>query len=336
MALTYPKRGFAGAAVAGTLASPGLTSSDGAGVTFTSSTTLTGWTEIPNGSWSGDSICVTFGYGTASEEKILCSFNSGTNTFTIIQRGYDNTTAVAHATGSLFINTFTATEAAELNAVTQSMKNLLLTNGLSPLPADISTSAAALGTSTKPAAADHTHKLDNSTLNGWLAGSASGQMNSAVSVYLSSLNPGALPSGVTIPLAQVTNPPAADFADASTNYSATNTTTANALSAAVNPAGNFKQYVWRVSFTQQANATAQTDINAIIRYRIVGAATWTNGTGVNVGTCIATNDYRSISGGGVVTLGSADNYEFQIGFTTATSSATVSLNRIRLVVEGLN
>jgi hypothetical protein len=337
MALTYPQRGFAGAAVAGTLASPGLTSTDGAGVTFTSSTTLTGWTEIPRGSWSGDNICVTFGYGTASEEKILCTFNASTNTFTIVTRGYDGTSAVAHTTGSLFVNAFTATEAAELNAVTQSMKNLLLTNGLSALPADISTSAAALGTSTNPAAADHTHKLSNSTLNNWLSGSASGQMNAAVTVYTSSIGAGVLPSGVTIPLAQVTNPPAADSADSSANYATTNTGTANALSASVNPAGSHKQYVWRVNLTQQANASAATvDITAIIRYRVVGAATWTSGSGANIGTCVATNDYRTLSGGGVVTLGTADNYEFQIGFQTGASGQTVSLNRIRLVVEGLN
>jgi len=197
MALTYPQRGFAGAAVAGTLASPGLTAINGAGVTFTSSTTLTGWTEIANGSWSGDNICVTFGYGTASEEKILCTFNSGTSTFTIVTRGYDGTSAVAHTTGSLFILTSTATEAAELNAVTQSMKNLLLTNGLSALPADISTSAAALGTSINPASADHTHKLAASTLNGWLTGSASGPMNSNVTVYPASITAGALPAVVT-------------------------------------------------------------------------------------------------------------------------------------------
>jgi hypothetical protein len=201
MPLTYPQRGFAGAAVAGTIASPGLTAIDGAGVTFTSSTTLTGWTEIANGSWSGDNICVTFGYGTSSEEKILCTFNSSTSTFTIVARGYDGTSAVAHTTGSLFINTFTATEAAELNAVTQSMKGLLLTDGSAPLPADISTSAAARGSSTKPAAANHTHLLSTSTLNGWLTGSASGQLPSAVSVYLSSLAAGALPT--TIATSQV-------------------------------------------------------------------------------------------------------------------------------------
>lgn len=207
MALSFPQRGYAGNAVAGTLNTPGITSGAGAGTTFTSSTALTGWTEIPRGSWSGDQIVVTFGYGTATEEKILCTFNG--TTFTIVERGYDGfvgTVYPTHTTGELFINTFTATEAAELNAVTQSMKNLLLTNGLSALPADISTSAAARGTSTNPASADHTHKLSTSTLNSWLSGSASGAMNSAVSVYLSSLSAGALPTAITT--SQIWNPTA--------------------------------------------------------------------------------------------------------------------------------
>jgi len=352
MALTYPQRGFAGAAVAGTLASPGLTAINGAGVTFTSSTTLTGWTEIANGSWSGDNICVTFGYGTASEEKILCTFNSGTSTFTIVTRGYDGTSAVAHATGSLFILTFTATEAAELNAVTQSMKGLLLTDGSAPLPADISTSAAARGTSTKPSAADHTHLLPTSTLNGWLTSSASGALPfgvtlpatqvttgalpSGVTLPATQVTTGALPSGVTIPLSQVTNPPAADQGDNSVTYSATFTGTANAISAPVNPDGNFKQYVWRVSFAQAGAASTTTDITVTLRYRIVGAATWTSASATNAGACLATNDFRSISTGGVLTVGAADNYEFQVGFNTATSGYTVTLNKIRLVVEGLN
>jgi len=248
MALTYPQRGFAGAAVAGTIASPGLTAVDGAGVTFTSSTTLTGWTEIANGSWSGDNICVTFGYGTASEEKILCTFNSATNTFTIVSRAYDGTTAVAHTTGSLFINTFTATEAAELNAVTQSMKGLLLTDGSAPLPADISTSSAARGSSTKPAAADHTHKITTSTLNSWFTGSASGQMPSAVSVYLSSLAAGALPTTVT-------------------------TSSSGVSALATNLALTVYGSAWTTTGTPSVTVTGYN------RYLIIGSASMTNGSG---------------------------------------------------------
>ena len=199
MPLSFPQRGYAGNAVAGTLGSTGITSVAGAGVTFTSSTSLTGWTEIPRASWSGDQIVVTFGYGTATEEKILCTFD-GNTTFTIVSRGYDGfvgSSYPTHNVGELFILTFTATEAAELNAVTQSMKGLLLTDGSAPLPADISNSAAARGTSTKPASANHTHLVTASTLNSWLTSAAAGQLPAAVQVYLSSLNSGALPATVT-------------------------------------------------------------------------------------------------------------------------------------------
>jgi hypothetical protein len=307
MALTYPQRGFAGAAVAGTLASPGLTAINGAGVTFTSSTTLTGWTEIANGSWSGDNICVTFGYGTASEEKILCTFNSGTSTFTIVTRGYDGTSAVAHATGSLFILTSTATEAAELNAVTQSMKNLLLTNGLSALPADISTSAAALGTSINPASADHTHKLPASTLNNWLSGSASGQMNSAVSVYLSSLASGALPTAITT--SRVWNPTATSTSTGPSqsgitgynNYiivawSKATTTTATAAQLSLSITANTVTGINPVSTTIQgvSNGTAMT-----MAYVSPGAS-----------TTFSAQCMPSTSGG---TVGSWANYLIVIG-----------------------
>jgi hypothetical protein len=162
-------------------------------------------------------------------------------------------------------------------------------------------------------------------------------MAAAVTVYPASIGSGALSSGVTIPLAQITNPPAADAGDNSANYAATFTGTTNALSASVNPSGNFKQYVWRVSFTQQNNASsALVDINVFLRYRIVGAATWTSTGVTNAGTCLSSNDYRSISTGNVLTVGAADNYEFQVGFQTGATGQTVTLNRIRLVVEGLN
>lgn len=272
MALTYPQRGFAGAAVAGTIASPGLTSTDGAGTTFTSSTTLTGWTEIANGSWSGDNICVTFGYGTSSEEKILCTFNSGTNTFTVVTRGYDGTTAVAHTTGSLFINTFTATEAAELNAVTQSMKGLLLTDGSAPLPANISTSAAARGTSTKPASADHTHLLGTSTLNSWLSGSASGAMNSAVSVYLSSLAAGALPTTVTTSrvFTATGNPTASVAVSGYNNYIAI----ADASITAGTSVGNLTLTVGSKAVVQNSPATASgTIISSVTNVSVVASGT---------------------------------------------------------------
>jgi len=301
MPLTYPQRGFAGAAVAGTIASPGLTAVDGAGVTFTSSTTLTGWTEIANGSWSGDNICVTFGYGTSSEEKILCTFNSSTSTFTIVARGYDGTSAVAHTTGSLFINTFTATEAAELNAVTQSMKGLLLTDGSAPLPADISTSAAARGSSTKPAAANHTHLLSTSTLNGWLSGAASGQVAAAVTVYPASITAGALNSGVTLPAAQLTAGALPASVTASGQWSNTRTT-----DLALTVYG-----VWTTTGTPTVTVTGYN------RYLVIGNAIMVNGSGAT------RNQFAritTVSGGGYTVIpGTIEYVNAQV--PTASSSA---------------
>ena len=339
MALTYPQRGFAGAAVAGTIASPGLTAVDGAGVTFTSSTTLTGWTEIANGSWSGDNICVTFGYGTASEEKILCTFNSATNTFTIVSRAYDGTTAVAHTTGSLFINTFTATEAAELNAVTQSMKGLLLTDGSAPLPADISTSSAARGSSTKPAAADHTHKITTSTLNSWLTSSASGQLPAGVSLYPSSIGAGALPSNVTVPYASITGAPVPISATGANGVNATVTAATGAtpvLSAAVNPTGSFTNYTWSASVGLASAPTATCDINFVLLQRLSGGTTWTAVNSVTPGSVLnATNDYRTIATSGSWSSSGATDSEFQLAiFNSATCSWTAA--RIRLTVVGLS
>ena len=336
MSLTFPKRGMAGAAVAGTLASPGLTSSDGAGVTFTSSSLLTDWSEIGNNSWTGDNICITFGYGTASEEKILCTFNSSTSTFTIVQRAYDGTSAVAHTTGSLFINTFTATEAAELNAVTQSMKGLLLTDGSNPLPADISTSSAARGTSTSPAAADHTHKMSASTLNGWLSGSASGQMASAVTVYPTSLTAGTLPSNVVVPYGNVTGGPASATGVNSTNPSITTSTgTTPVLGAAVNPAGTFTNYTWSASVGLASTPTAAVDVNVVLLQRLSGGSTWTVAQTVTPGSVTTTADYRTIATSGSWSAGSLGDYEFQLALYNA-ATCTWTAARIRLTVVGLS
>lgn len=338
MALTFPKRGFAGAPVAGTLKTPGLTASDGAGVTFQSSTTLTGWTDITGGTFSGAYLCVTFGYGTATEEKILCTYNSATSTFTISQRGYDGTTAQAWVTGSLFILTWTATEAAELNATTQALKTILTNSGTTttPQPISVGSGTGAIGTGTVPAAIDHDHKISASTLNSFLGGSsANATLGTSLLVPLANLVSGALPSGVTIPLSQVTNPPAADTQTNTGNAALTTTSsTTNTLSTNVNPAGSFKQYVWRVTAQQQNAASAQNDLTPYIRYRVVGTSTWTTVAATPMGTAVTPNDFRSFSAGGTVTLSTADDYEFNVSF--ATSTGTVTLNRTTLTVQGLN
>lgn len=201
MALSFPLRSFAGMPVAGTLKTA-LTSTDGAGVTIESSTPLTGWTNVTGSAFPATaSMCLTFGYGTASEEKILCTFNESTNVFTIQNRHYEGTTSYAWAAGSLFILTWTATEAAELNAVTQTMKTILTNSGTTttPQPITIGTGVGAVGSGTKPSAIDHAHKITPSELNGFLGGaSASATLGSNLLLPLANLVAGALPPTVTV------------------------------------------------------------------------------------------------------------------------------------------
>ena len=144
-------------------------------------------------------------------------------------------------------------------------------------------------------------------------------------------------ANATISGSQIANPPAADASDNGVNYSVTFTSTTSGVVPAVNPTGNFKQYVWRVDAQQAANAsTTYVDVTASLRYRIVGAASYTVGDSANIGSAANPNDYRRLTGGGVLTLGSIDNYEFQVSFTTGSAGQTTTLNHIRLIVEGLN
>ena len=116
MALTFPARSYAGAASAGTLAAAISSGS----TTFTSSTTLTGWVDITGGTFTGRCV-IAFGYGTAAEEKMLCTYSTSTGNFTIITRGYDGTTSPAGGwpVATTFNLVWSANEAAEANAAVQ-------------------------------------------------------------------------------------------------------------------------------------------------------------------------------------------------------------------------
>jgi len=116
MALTFPARSYAGAASAGTLTAAISSGS----TTFASSTALTGWVDITGGTFSGRCV-IAFGYGTAAEEKILCTYSTSTGNFTIITRGYDGTSSPAGGwpVGTTFNLVWSATEAAEAAAAVQ-------------------------------------------------------------------------------------------------------------------------------------------------------------------------------------------------------------------------
>lgn len=77
--------------------------------------TVTNGSSFPSG--SNNPFVVSIGRGTDSEEKILCSSRS-TNTFTVSQRGYDGTTAVAHVSGDYVDHVLDATVVQDMNTVT--------------------------------------------------------------------------------------------------------------------------------------------------------------------------------------------------------------------------
>lgn len=60
---------------------------------------------------------IVIGRGTAQEEKILCSSRTS-NTFTVSQRGYDSTTAIAHVSGEIVDHVLDATTIQDMNTVT--------------------------------------------------------------------------------------------------------------------------------------------------------------------------------------------------------------------------
>lgn len=167
MALNYPNRSYVADSVAGTLSTP-ITS---VSTTFTSSTSLSPWTDVVNGSSTiGGNIVVAVEYGTINEEKILCTYNAGT--FTIQQRNYNGetnfNTTTAHPASSTFVVVWSATEAAEAQAAVQALvPNVLSHTGTTVAAQDIiigGTSNA--GASKFAAAADHVHNLSGDTLIG--------------------------------------------------------------------------------------------------------------------------------------------------------------------------
>lgn len=132
MALTFPIRQYSGAANTALLLTNIASSGEG---TFQIDTTNAAtWTDVTtsspghNGSPLSNSktFVVVVDYGTANEEKILCSGMSG-NTITIASggRGYDGTNLAPHNVNAQVVPCITATEFAELQyLIRQVLDNL--------------------------------------------------------------------------------------------------------------------------------------------------------------------------------------------------------------------
>lgn len=326
MALTYPKRGYAGASNAGTL-STALSNSTLSG-TFSTSTSLVGWSDVRGNAFTGAQLVLSFGYGTATEEKILVTFDNNV-TFTIVSRGYDGTTAQSWPVGTTFILVASASELAEANDAVQSLKTILANTGTTTAPTPISYSSSTagdIGSGTTPAAIDHSHNISASTLNSWLIAGASG----------------AVASGVTIPASQVTNLPAsanvayAPSAAVSVSNTANNTPQLNAV---VNPSGTFANYALTIHATLITPPSGTTDVHAILLYRVAGSGgTWLQGSDVVLGSAGTGSLIYTRLGGTAVwpTALSGTDYEFQLAVYCTNSRTGLTLTQFNLLVVGTN
>ena len=187
MSTTFPARAYISSAPL-LLDSTGITSS---ATTFKCQGSislidvLTG-TTVVNTKW----FAVTVDYGTTNAEKIYCTFDSSTNTFTIKQRNVDgSSSATSHAANAVVIFTWTGTEAAEAQAAVQALHGVLTNSGTATVPVGVVPGAtASAGTAQIAAPIDHVHSLANSDLNTWLQNNATGTIASGVSVPVAQLS----------------------------------------------------------------------------------------------------------------------------------------------------
>jgi hypothetical protein len=101
------RREFVGAAVKTALSSNVLSTS--------TSIDVDNGSNFPTG--ASNPFVISINRGTATEEKILCSIRSS-NTFSVLVRGYDGTTASAHTAGAFVDHVLDSTVVQDMNTVT--------------------------------------------------------------------------------------------------------------------------------------------------------------------------------------------------------------------------
>ena len=166
--MTYPIRGYVGAASAGTLSASLSASTTGS---VASSTSIASWNSSSTVTLtSGVTITVAIDYGLATEEKVLAYYVDSTH-INITARGVDGTTAQTHGAGAFFIPVWSAAEAQEAQNAVQLLKPVLTNTGGATTPAVIGVDAtAAVGTAQVVAPIDHVHDLPSTSLATWLQG----------------------------------------------------------------------------------------------------------------------------------------------------------------------
>jgi len=329
MSLTFPVRSNIGAASAGTLASPGIPNTAGAGSTFTV-TGLTSFFDVVTGATPSASseVVMAIEYGTTNVEKILCTYSSGI--FTIITRNYDSTSASVptHAAGVSVIPVFSATEAAEHNAAAQSLKHVL-TNSFGAVTSSAGTvsvgGSGSLGTAPVAAHMDHTHALPTSQLTTWVSNPSTvpgsslyGAIAPASTIDASQLTAAtagtALPVNVTMGAGQLTGTlTVAQLTNASNTWNVTGTTASSAITGYTN---------YLILLSAYGHTTATTGSGAYFGASL--SATTTTGT-VSQTTGIAS----TINWAGA-------NFVSTSGFQAITASATTASFTLQIVPNSNN
>jgi len=213
--MTYPVRGYVGAASAGTLSASLSASATGS---VASSTSIASWNSSSTVTLtSGVTITVAIDYGLATEEKVLAYYVDSTH-INITARGVDGTTAQTHGAGAFFIPVWSAAEAQEAQNAVQLLKPVLTNTGGATTPAVIGVDAtAAVGTAQVVAPIDHVHDLPSTSLATWLQGAT------------------VTASNLSVPAANLTGTlTVAQLANASNTWNVTGTTASSAITGYTN------------------------------------------------------------------------------------------------------
>ena len=213
--MTYPIRGYTGAASAGTLASALSASTTGS---VTSSASIASWNASSTVALTSSTlITVAIDYGLATEEKVLAYYLDSTH-INITLRGVDGTTAQTHGAGAFFIPVWSAIEAQEAQNAVQILKPILTNTGGATNTTVIGVDGTpAVGTAQVVAPIDHVHNLPSTSLATWLqsatvtaanltvpAANLSGtlttaQLANSSNAWYTSITSGSIPSGTTFP-----------------------------------------------------------------------------------------------------------------------------------------
>ena len=312
--MTYPIRGYAGAASAGTLS-----------LALSSSTTGSVASAASIASWNASSttpltsttrITVAIDYGLATEEKVLAYYVDSTH-INITARGVDGTTAQTHGAGAFFIPVWSATEAQEAQNAVQVLKPILTNTGGATNTTVIGVDATpAVGTAQIVAPIDHVHNLPSTSLATWLQ-----------TATLTASN-------LTLPVGNLSGTlTTAQLANASNSWSPTPVTSGTIASSATSVISQaaitgFATYL--ITFNATASMGGGANHNVVASIGING----TNNTATNMTQYLLANQNGCISTTYIYTTTIGASFSVG-GFLYAVTGAGASVTNATLTIVGL-